>query len=341
VRAWCVKVPREKGETIRKKLSDEGLLAKGLRIRSEGDYLLIPVTSAEIPIDGCEILEEEFEGARSLRKDFRDFLELPDNLMKLVPVSYEVVGDIAIIRLPDELLPFAGMIGDAMRRAFPRLRTVALNRGVRGEFRVMDLRVISGEESLVTVHTEFGLRFKVDLAKVYFNPRLAGERYRVAGLIQPGEVVIDMFAGAGPFALMIARMAAPSRVYAIDINPEAIALLKENMILNKVSNIEPVLGDARKEIVKLPEADRIIMNLPHSAHEFLPDAVRSLKTGGKIHFYFLSERERVEYMIEGLLGDMETKGFYLKVISLNELKTYSPKTSVYAVDLILAERRVS
>lgn len=341
MRAWCVKVPREKGETVRKKLSDRGLLAKELRIRSEGDYLLIPVRSAEIQVDGCEILEEEFEESKSLTRDFRDLLDLPENLMELVPSSYDVVGEIAIIRLPDELLSFAGVIGDAIRRTFPRLRTVALNRGVRGEFRVMDLRVVSGEESLVTVHTEFGLRFKVDLGKVYFNPRLAGERYRVARLVRPGEVVIDMFAGAGPFALMVARTEATSKVYAIDINPEAIALLKENMVLNRVSNVEPVLGDAREVIVNLPKADRIIMNLPHSAHEFLPDAVRALKTGGKIHFYILSERERIDDLIEGLLKDMKERGFHLEVISLNELKTYSPSASVYAVDLMLGDHRSS
>ena len=238
------------GESFRKKLLDDGLLNTSLKIRSSDGSLLLPLTDPK-GLEGYEILLEDFEEREMPESDYRQLVTVPDELVPLLPSSFDVVGDIAIIRLPDELIPHAREVGGALMVVLPRLRTVALDRGVRGEFRVRDLQVVAGEDSTRTVHVEFGLRFRVDPARVYFNPRLANERMRVTSLVSKGEVVVDMFAGIGPFSVTIARHAKPSIVYAIDINPEAVTLMRENISLNRVPGIVPILGDARMEIRRL------------------------------------------------------------------------------------------
>jgi len=340
VRSWCVKVPKVEGESARKKLLEMGLLDISLAIRYQEGDLLLPVIDTD-SLESMGPTLEDFEEREIHETDYRLLADVPEVLKDLLPTSFDVVGDIAILRLKDELVPYAGKIGDSLRRVLPRLRTVALDRGVQGEFRVREVEVVSGNPSPVTIHTEFGLRFRVDVSKVYFNPRLANERRRVSSLVREGEEVIDMFAGAGPFSIMIAKYALPGRVHAIDLNPAAVELMRDNIALNRVDGITPLLGDAREIIPGLPQADRIIMNLPHSAHGFLEDAVMSLKHGGTVHLYSICERSDVDGFVEGLISKLREVGIDLEVVRLEELKTYSPTTSIYSMDLVLTHRSSS
>ena len=119
-----------------------------------------------------------------------------------------------------------------------------------------------------------------DVAKAYFSPRLSTEHMRVASLVQQNETVVDLFAGVGPFSVLIAKKNLSVRVFAVDINPEAVEWLKVNVTVNRVENgdnpdpgrREKGLGNyARKGV-----ADRIIMNLPETAIEFVDAACRGL-----------------------------------------------------------------
>jgi tRNA (guanine37-N1)-methyltransferase len=100
---------------------------------------------------------------------------------------------------------------------------------------------------------------------------------------------VDLFAGVGPFAVLIAINSPEAKVYAIDLNADAVELLKENIRLNRVeSRVYPILGDARQVVSeKLSRAaDRVIMNLPEKAAEFVDVACHALKPGGgTVQFY--------------------------------------------------------
>ena len=74
---------------------------------------------------------------------------------------------------------------------------------------------------------------KLDVKKVYFSPRLATERKRVADLVSDGEEILDMFAGVGPFPFVIAKEKSVD-ITAVDINEVAIQYLNENIKINKV-----------------------------------------------------------------------------------------------------------
>jgi tRNA (guanine37-N1)-methyltransferase len=125
---------------------------------------------------------------------------------------------------------------------------------------------------------------------------------RVARLVKHDEVVVNMFAGVGCFSLIIAKYSSASRVYSIDVNPEAVQLMRENVRLNRAyGRVIPILGDA-KEVVEgrlRCSASRILMPLPEKALEFLPHAVSAL-TGsrGWIHYYGFEHAGKNEGPIE-------------------------------------------
>jgi len=231
------------------------------------------------------------------------------------------------------VVPYAGQIGRAIMAVQKAVRTVCVDEGVKEEYRTRQIRVVAGEDTTETVHREYGLVFKMDVKSVFFSPRLATERDIVAKQVQPGETVVDMFAGIGPFSIMIAKTRQPRAVFAIDANPDAVRYMKENIALNKVPNVSPILGDAREEVAKLEPADRIIMNLPHSARDFLPDAISALKPGGVIHFYEIMEDSELEART-GMIADTAVmKGRVVRELARRTVKSYSPTMSFYAFDL--------
>jgi tRNA (guanine37-N1)-methyltransferase len=337
VRSLCIRVPKQQGESARKKLLDGHLLDVGLKIRRTEQGVLLPIVDERARELGFELCEEEFEERPLPETDYRNLVELPPDLKELLPTSFDIIGDVAIIKLPEELERSRHEIGAALRKAFPRLRTVARDRGVKGETRVRDLEVVAGDEDTETTHTEYGVRFLVDPAKAYFNPRLANERKRVASLVKEGEVVVDMFAGVGPFSIMIAKLAKPAAVYAIDINPDSISYLRKNIELNRAQRVIPIEGDARQVLYGLPNPDRVVMNLPHSAIDFFHDALTRLNVGGTIHFYHICDRESIDTIMDTLVTQAKGAGVKVEVDRLEELKTYSPSMSVYSADVRLLD----
>ncbi|HIQ11180.1 MAG TPA: class I SAM-dependent methyltransferase family protein [Pyrodictium sp.] len=230
----------------------------------------------------------------------------------------EIIGDIAVVRQPfdvslDELKPLAEKILEEL----PYVKSVwAAVSPVEGQYRLRKFVHLAGERRSETVYKEHGCLFKLDITRVYVSPRLGYEHVRVAKLVEPGEVVVNMYAGAGLFSIIIARYAKPKKVYSIDINPDAYRYMVENVKLNRVENIvEPILGDAVKVIEErlVGVADRVLMPLPELALQHLPYAIKALREDGKgiIHVYLHVHASRGEDPIE--------KSWRLLVEKLDEL----------------------
>jgi len=327
----CLVVPKKRAEPVRKRLVEKGYLRKDLQIRSDAKNVYFPVTQR---VDlGYPIETAEFKESEEQVKDYRTLLDLPDDLRPLLPSSFDTVGTIAVVKMADEVVPFAQQIGKAIIATQKAIRTVCMDSGVVEQFRTRNIKIVAGEKTTETIHKEYGLVFKMDLRKVFFSPRLATEREIVARQVKPGEVVIDMFAGIGPFSIMIAKTHSPNAIYAIDMNPEAIAYMKENILLNKVQNVVPVEGDARERIGTLEPADRIIMNLPHDAHGFVADALKALKPGGIIHYYEIMEEPQVTQRLEEIADVAIKGGRMMKELARRKVKSYSPTMNFYGFDL--------
>src|SRR2546425_613815 len=170
-------------------------------------------------------------------RSYKDVVAVPGPLRRFLPSSFDVIGDIAVLKIPEELQPHREAIGLAILRWNPKIRVAVQDRGVKGERRVRSIEVFAGERRTTTVHTEHGLRYRVDLARAYFSPRLASERQRIADLVLEGEVVADPFAGVGPFAILIAKRRRPKLVHASDVNPAALEI--SNLQLHTVRASSP------------------------------------------------------------------------------------------------------
>ncbi|HLQ42761.1 MAG TPA: tRNA (guanine-N1)-methyltransferase, partial [Thermoplasmata archaeon] len=101
MRAWCIVVPRERGEEVRRRLMDLGVLHKHLRIVREGDRLFIPTTT-RVDLDLRTEQREFGEGFVAVRS-YKDVVEVPEPLRRSLPSSFDVIGDIAVLKIPNEL----------------------------------------------------------------------------------------------------------------------------------------------------------------------------------------------------------------------------------------------
>ncbi len=326
----CIRVPKKEGEPVRSKLFSEGMLDLSARIRSDGGDLLIPILCDSY--GPYEVVDAEMQVQEQRPTDYRDVVSVPEGLKELLPSSFDVVGDVAMIKLPDELIPYGSGIGEALLKVNSSLRSVFMDRGVKGDFRIRDLVHLAGEDRSETVHKEFGVRLWTDPSRVYFNPRLSSERSRIAGLVGDGETIIDMFGGVAPFGTVIGKLAKPEIIYSIDLNPEAEHFARMNAERNGVKCLHPMTGDSSVVIRDLPMADRIIMNLPQIADRFLPCALDHLNHGGTVHMYKIIERVDFPPLVEKMVSDAKENGHVIEVSSF-ELKTYSPTMSVYSLDI--------
>ncbi|MDR0198276.1 MAG: class I SAM-dependent methyltransferase family protein [Methanomassiliicoccaceae archaeon] len=328
----CIRVPKAFGEDARKRLISSGLLNTEAKIRVDDDSILIPILSDAF--GDYDVIDADLEPVCREETDYRNVADVPEELKGLLPNSYDVIGDLAVVRFPDELVPYAPSVGDALLRTQPSLRAVMMDAGVKGEMRIRDVRMIAGPGTSETKHREFGVTMIVDPEKAYFNPRLSAERMRIASLVNDNEVIIDMFAGVAPFPLVISKHSGPSVIYSIDVNEDAVELMGRNIKLNKANNIVAICGDSSTIINELPSADRIIMNLPHIADSFLPAALSNLKAGGTAHLHMIMERASSEAAVSELIGNMKGLGHRIRVGRMAELKTYSPTMSVYVLDIV-------
>ena len=300
----CLKVKKIHGEkalVLTKKL---GISNQELEIQRNMQHIYLPLIRQPDKNELAKLKEQlpdfklttrVFTKKRQKKITFDQILEkkLPSHLLGNLPHALDVIGDIAIIEIPPELKTYERLIGEAILAAHKNVHTVLAKVGaVSGTYRLREFEIIAGEKKTTTVHKEYGCQYHVDVAKAYFSPRLSHEHKRVASLVQKGETVVDLFAGVGPFSVLIAKNNADIKVYAVDINPEAISYLKKNIRLNRVENrVIPLLGDARQVIENRLSgvADRVIMNLPEKANEFIDAACRAVKpSGGVIHYYAFS-----------------------------------------------------
>jgi tRNA (guanine37-N1)-methyltransferase len=213
--------------------------------------------------------------------------------------AYDIIGNIAIIRMPCASVEIAQSVAKAIMGVNKNVKTVLTQESpVAGDFRLRRLVHVAGESTTSTIHKESGCLFSVDVAKCYFSPRLSNERSRIAGLVKPKETVVNMFAGVGCFSIMIAKHSSAAKVFSIDVNPAAVQFMQENIRVNRVyGKVIPLLGDS-KEIVnsRLQHiADRVLMPLPEKASEYLPCAVSALQaSGGWIHYYDFEHAAKTE-----------------------------------------------
>jgi tRNA (guanine37-N1)-methyltransferase len=338
-----VRVPIKRGERARRKIVELGYLDVRRAIQNDGDWLLIPiVVAAPKRLDlgfGHDIIYVDLPDQREpvQPRSLRESNNLSPEVAQEVTRALDIVGDVAIVRLPERLMPSAAEIGAALLAMHKRLRVVAVDSGVQGPHRIRKLEVVAGEGPLTTMHRENGIRLKVDLEGAYFSPRLATEHRLVANLVREGERVLDMFSGIGPFSVLIAMDGRAAEVHAVDINERASELVRENALLNKVADRVTVhTGDARAVVPKLGKFDRIIMNHPHFAVEFFDVALAAGRRGTMVHLHIIGSEGEADMVETTVLSLACVDGWSEpRTVKRREVGTFGPGVMHYCLDIEL------
>ncbi len=200
---------------------------------------------------------------------------------------------------------------------------------IQGTKREPVYKILYGEET-ETINKENGCLFKLDLSKVMWSKGNNNERLRIAKLVGDGETVIDMFAGIGYFSIPIGVHSNASQVISIEINPNSYHFLCENIRLNKLTNVTPILGDCKIETPKF-QADRIIMGYVKTTHHYLNVAISSLNEGGILHYHeTVPEKLMNTRPVERIIS--EAGGREVELLKINKIKKYAPGVEHVVVD---------
>ncbi|KAI0275133.1 Met-10+ like-protein-domain-containing protein [Gloeopeniophorella convolvens] len=129
------------------------------------------------------------------------------------------------LNLNSEYLPYKHIIGQIVLDKNKRIRTV-VNKldSIDTQFRFFKMELLAGEPDYVVQHHESDCRFTFDFSR----------HERLVGLFQPSDLIADVFAGVGPFALPAAKKGCA--VLANDLNPESYKYLAINIGDNKVAD---------------------------------------------------------------------------------------------------------
>ena len=104
--------------------------------------------------------------------------------------------------------------------------------------------------------------------------------------LKADDKIADIGAGSGYFTFRLAKLVPQGKVYAVDISPQMLGIIKAKKGKLKAENVTPVLGTTTELNIEDSSVDCVLM--VDAYHEFshpkeMGDAVyRALKSGGKL-----------------------------------------------------------
>ncbi|MBY8989374.1 MAG: class I SAM-dependent methyltransferase family protein [Candidatus Lokiarchaeota archaeon] len=355
-------------QIIKDQFKDDSIIDQKYKIEHKNNDILFPLVDNKEVIDKLVnaienhiqfklVSKEGIYNPNFKYKTLEDALKgkVPPNFLSLIPKSYDIIGNIAILEFekPDQITnnkfnEVKNLVAEAVIEVNKNVQSVFEKKSeIKGSYRLRDLVYLSGENNLETQHKENNCIFQLDIRKTFFSPRLVYERRRISESdISKNEIIVDMFAGVGPFSIQIAKLN-PVEIHAFDLNPAAYGFLKRNISLNKLKgtifpynfNIKELISPSNQVGRKLANnVDRIIMNLPENSFDFLDIACFLMKkSGGMLHFYnFLEKPDPIDKIIEDLNRKLiELNWIIGEVIDSKIVKSYSPKADLIVLDLYI------
>ncbi|MFT4312952.1 MAG: class I SAM-dependent methyltransferase [Candidatus Woesearchaeota archaeon] len=336
----CAKYPVKNGKKVQDFLKKENLFHEVYKTVKKNSDLYSPLQSPHTSplFELCEKPESFFPekySSQTLKSHVESILT--PNEQKVFKRAFDVIGTIAILEIEPEIRPKEKEIGDIILKTHPSIKSVFRKDGShQGDFRIQPLVHVAGENTTITTHKENSVMIELDVSKVYFSPRLSNERLRIAKQVTPREHILHMFSGCAPFECVIGKLAQPLAQIGIELNPDGHTYGLKNIKKNKLSNITLHCGDAKDIVEQMSQTfDRIVLNLPKSAYQFLPQALSVSKKGTILHYYdFLHEDdfERAKTRVKDACDETE---FTPKFLGIHTCGTQGVKTYRICVDILL------
>lgn len=259
--------------------------------------------------------------------------------------AFDILGSVAIVN-------FSLDTKQAEKKRFARkllnenktLETILEKSGkFSGRLRKMKTKFIAGEKTKEVLYKENGCAFRFNIDSTYFSPRLSNERKEIASKIKKDEIVLVMFAGVGPYSIVIAKNSKCKKVYSNEINREANKYAKLNIELNNLKNgVELVNGDI-KRVAKgwlkshrdtqttHPLFDVIVMPRPRLKDSFLKEAFLLSKKGTRIYYYDFCSVEDIDKIIGKIKSEAKKAKKKIKILrkkSAGEIAPYKIRVRI-------------
>jgi tRNA (guanine37-N1)-methyltransferase len=336
-----IEINKNKAQETIQDLKEKELYNSKYKILRDDEFVLIPINeNNDLNSDNYNLVEKEGFEQKQKQKKFKDILfdkNIPSNIIKDINSAYDIVGDIIIIGVEDSTKEYFSEIGKSLIKLHPHVKTVLRKTGEHhGVFRTQDMEHIYGVNKKETIIKENNCKIKIDVEKVFCSTRLSFERTRIVELVKESEKVAVFFAGAGPFALAIAKNKYPNEVIGIELNELAVKYFDENIKLNKLEGqIKAICGDV-KEVSKdyKDYFNRIVMPLPKAADLFLEDAIYSIVNNGIIHIYRFVNKDNPYEEINNILNKKaEENKVKLEIINKRIIRSYSPSIVEIVLDI--------
>ena len=341
----ALQVPAPVAERARIGLRAEGSLDPRGRPEKEDGLVFFAVRRrpSSALVDRCRgvvverVLDRRTDRAESPYDRLVERLSLPPSLEHQLPWKWELLGDVLLLKLPLELMPWEEEIAQAYAKELGAQAVVAESFGITGPFREPHFRRIWGTQT-ETIHKENDILYKLDVLKVMFSSGNQEERLRMAALATDQEVVVDLFAGIGYFTIPLAKYGHPSRVIACEVNDVAVRYLRENLRLNRVRNVEVLAGDFRN-VAPEGVADRVLFGYLHG-RELLPHAFACFRGRGILHYHEATPSALLpEGPIAFLHETAANAGYECRILRFHDLKSYAPGVRHVVIDAEVIPRR--
>ncbi|MEM5874392.1 MAG: methyltransferase [Candidatus Aenigmatarchaeota archaeon] len=232
--------------------------------------------------------------------------------------SYQKIGDIIIVKIEKEIEEYKNKIAEILFKNIPNTKTVCRILGIEGEKRIPQIEILIGKDT-ETIHRENKCIFKLDVSKVMFSKGNLFERRRLVDYVNDNEKIVDMCAGIGYFSIPIAKFRKVKMVVCFDINKNAIKYLLENIKLNKIENIYPVIGNSLKVLKRKKFFDRAIIGCIFNSFKFL-DLAKEIAS--EVTFHTLIKKEELESFLKSY-----------NVLRYRKVKSYAPHIYHYVFDI--------
>ena len=241
-------------------------------------------------------------------------------------LKWKLIGDILILDSKFQYDSYQDLENLSKKH---NVKTIMKIDHIQGTKREPVYNIIYGSET-ETINKENGCLFKLDLAKVMWSKGNNNERLRIAKLVEDDEVVLDMFAGIGYFSIPIGVHSNAKKIYSIEINPNSYFYLSENIKLNKLENVTPILGDCKIHAPKY-KADRIVMGYVKTTHHYLDVAINCLNEGGILHYHeTVPEKLMKTRPVDRIISQADNRD--VEILKINKIKKYAPGVEHVVVD---------
>lgn len=276
-----------------------------------------------------------------VKKNLKYFLKdkLPLKELEQVNRSFRILGNIAMVEIPDCLSKKEKIIGNAVLGMNKNVSTVVKKESqIKGVFRTRKTKIIAGKRTKMATLKENGCVFHFNIDEVFFSDSSGSERKRISSLVKKGEEVMVLFSGIAPFNCVIAKNSKAKSVYGIEINKKAHKFGLNNVKLNKLNNVFLYEGDVVKLLPKLRKKfDRIVIHFPAESYSLfsVPLALNYLKKGGFLHIYFFvfvgkNNKKSVNKKLSLLFSAFDRK---FKIMNIQNCLSVSPSSYKVCVDV--------